>query len=174
MSGTKSRGGYQAPPGPKLDNNFYRKVSKYELDKGTVDFKALYRERDRQITENGKRRKEVGGVVKAGKAKSEVLNKMLKIQELNEMRETHIADRQATAKKNQEQLSQMIAQVNHLQQTGQMQSFKLANSFLAGESQYDGKSNLNQSMMSKISRQSHKNQMAMEDGHSNRSFGKHS
>lgn len=48
MSGTKSRGGaLKAPPGPKLDNNFYRKVSKYELDKGTVDFRALYRERDR-------------------------------------------------------------------------------------------------------------------------------
>jgi hypothetical protein len=46
MSGTKSRSGYVAPPGPKLDNNFYRKVSKYELDKGAVDFKALYRERD--------------------------------------------------------------------------------------------------------------------------------
>jgi hypothetical protein len=50
MSGTKSRGGYAAPPPPKLDDNFYRKVSKYELDKGTVDFKALRRERDRQIT----------------------------------------------------------------------------------------------------------------------------
>ena len=48
MSGTKSRGGhFDAPPPPKLDNNFYRKVSKYELDKGTVDFRALYRERDR-------------------------------------------------------------------------------------------------------------------------------
>ena len=51
MSGTKSRGGYGAPPPPKLDNNFYRKVSKYELDKGTVDFKALYRERDRQTAD---------------------------------------------------------------------------------------------------------------------------
>jgi len=79
MSGTKSRGGYQAPPPPKLDNNFYRKVSKYELDKGTVDFKALYRERDRQITENGKRRQAAAGAAKVTKNKSEVLTKMLKI-----------------------------------------------------------------------------------------------
>ncbi len=40
--------------GPALDNNFYRKVSKYDLDANRVDFKALYKERDRQITENGK------------------------------------------------------------------------------------------------------------------------
>jgi hypothetical protein len=79
MSGTKSRGGYAAPPPPKLDDNFYRKVSKYELDKGTVDFKALRRERDRQITQNGKTRQAAAGAAKATKNKSEVLNKMLKI-----------------------------------------------------------------------------------------------
>lgn len=38
------------PPKAKLDNNFYRKVSKYDLDTNAVDFKALYKERDRQIT----------------------------------------------------------------------------------------------------------------------------
>ena len=77
-------------------------MSKYELDKGTVDFKALYRERDRQITENGKRRQAAAGAAKASKNKSEVLTKMLKIQDINNMRESHIAERQATAKKNQE------------------------------------------------------------------------
>ena len=100
MSGTKSRGGYGAPPPPKLDNNFYRKVSKYELDKGTVDFKALYRERDRQITQNRKLRQAAAGAAKESKNKSEVLTKMLKIQDINAMREDHIAERQATAKKN--------------------------------------------------------------------------
>jgi len=46
MSGKKSYDGYKASSPPKLDNNFYRKVNKYELDKGTVDFKALCRKRD--------------------------------------------------------------------------------------------------------------------------------
>lgn len=91
MSGTKSRPGVE--PSANLDNNFYRKVSKYELDKGSVDFKALYRERDRQITENGKKKKAIAGVAKASKNKDEVLNKMLKIQEIGQMRETHIAER---------------------------------------------------------------------------------
>lgn len=31
----------------KLDNNFYRKVSKYQLDSNSVDFRALFQERAR-------------------------------------------------------------------------------------------------------------------------------
>ncbi len=108
MTGTARTGnintsGYKrAPPGPKLDNNFYRKVSKYDLDRNTVDFKELYRERDRQITENGKRRLATQGAAKEARSKDEVLTKMLKINAINEMRDSHIAERQATAKKNQE------------------------------------------------------------------------
>ena len=49
------------------------------------------------------------------------------------MKKSHIEDRQKTAKKNQEQLSAMIQQVNELQKSGNMQPFLLANSFLQGD-----------------------------------------
>ena len=73
------------------------------------------------------------GAAKAAKKQDEVMAKMMKIQEVNKMKQSHIEDRQKTAKKNQEQLSQMIQQVNELQKSGQMQPFLLANSFLQND-----------------------------------------
>jgi len=49
------------------DENFFRKVSKYQMDNLTVDWKEMYKERERQITHNGKERQAVMGVAKAMK-----------------------------------------------------------------------------------------------------------
>ena len=64
---------------PNTDNNFYRKISKYDLDSMSVDWKRLMREKDRQITNNNKARKEVVGKEEQVSKTNEAIEKMQRI-----------------------------------------------------------------------------------------------
>lgn len=61
------------------DTNFYRKVSKYDIDRMNVDWVELNRERARQMTANAKTRKtEMDAKAQSGKTDG-LLKKMMKI-----------------------------------------------------------------------------------------------
>ena len=95
--------------------NYYRKVSKYELDRRTVDWVAQYKEKERQFTANAKVRREEEYSKKDYKKKEKLVDRLVKISVLNRERKAYLADRQQTARKNQEILSNMIKEVNDLQ-----------------------------------------------------------
>ena len=46
---------------PITDENWFRKVSKYDMDSLNVDWDELNKEKQRQVTYNGKKRQEVSG-----------------------------------------------------------------------------------------------------------------
>lgn len=96
------------------DFNFYRKVSKYDLDRQSVDWSALLKERERQNTFNGKKRESEQGQAVRAKKVDEVVKKMVRINELNGEREAYLKERQVTAKKKQEMLKSMIEEVNKI------------------------------------------------------------
>lgn len=75
------------------DFNFYRKVSKYELDRMSVDWSALLKERERQVTKNGKSREKEQSERVRKKKVDEVVNKMVKINQLNGEREAILKER---------------------------------------------------------------------------------
>lgn len=72
------------------DENFYRKVSKYELDSNTVDWKQYAADRQRQITMNGKERQKVQGQAKQAAVQDEAVSKLMKIQAIKKEREQYI------------------------------------------------------------------------------------
>jgi uncharacterized lipoprotein YddW (UPF0748 family) len=65
------------------DFNWYRKVSKYDIDANQVDWNDLMKEKDRQNRINISKRKEEGGAATTKKKQDEVINKMVKINQLN-------------------------------------------------------------------------------------------
>ena len=68
-------------------------MSKYDLDRMSVDWGALLKERERQNTYNGRcREKEQGKAVRTKKV-NEVVEKMIRINELNGERDAYLKDR---------------------------------------------------------------------------------
>lgn len=102
--------GSRAPPAveDKRDMNFYRKVSKYELDRLKVDWKELMRERQRQMKSNQEIMKEEQGKAKQKKKVTEAVDKMVKINTLKQDRDKNLAESKETAMKKQKELSEMI------------------------------------------------------------------
>jgi len=92
------------------DVNFYRKVSKYDMDRYQVDWKELHLERERQITENTKRNKNNVEKKRGVGKQLELINKISKIQDVSKMRTKALEQSKMTAKKNQEQLASLIKQ----------------------------------------------------------------
>ncbi len=74
--------------------NYLRRVSKYDLDRGNLDFQRLQREKHRDRTENVKIKKKQWDRGLAHKKKKEAEEKMQKLIELEEIR-----DRQARERK---------------------------------------------------------------------------
>lgn len=79
----------QGPYDPKTDTNYYRRISKYDLDARSVDWQALQKDKQRQITYNANQSKKVvGGQEKANKM-SEAITKLTKInQKQNEKQQS--------------------------------------------------------------------------------------
>lgn len=88
--------------------NFYRKVSKYELDRLAVDWKALLRERERQQKANQVIQKEETDAAGQAKKMTEAVSKMQKLAQIKQDRDRSLAESKATAMKKQKELSEMI------------------------------------------------------------------
>lgn len=61
-------------------SHFIRKISKYDIDRGTVDFYKLKREKEKEITENAKIKREIITKETDDKKQEEVKTKEIKIQ----------------------------------------------------------------------------------------------
>lgn len=94
------------------DNNFFRKVSKYDLDSMSVNWSEYLNDRNRQLAENGKKRLANDQAAQKAFVTGNAIDKMRKMQEIQQQREAYIKDSKAMAIKNQEQLASMIKSVN--------------------------------------------------------------
>lgn len=97
-----------AMSGSGKDLNFYRKVSKYELDRLKVDWAELARERQRQMKHNQEIEKAAQGAATQAKNVDGAVAKMLKIQAVNAEKEAAKAESKATALKKQAELTSLI------------------------------------------------------------------
>jgi hypothetical protein len=83
-------------------------VSKYDLDRGTLDFKHLKQEKDRDRTINVKIKKEQWERGLAHKKKKEAEEKMAKLIELEEIRERQARERKEFVRRQQEMFRKAI------------------------------------------------------------------
>jgi hypothetical protein len=72
------------------DFNWYRKVSKYDIDSNQVNWLELQREKDRQNRKNVGTRKTESSGIKLKRDQGAILNKMMKIHQLNGDREMYL------------------------------------------------------------------------------------
>ncbi len=89
-------------------NNYLRRVSKYDLDRGTLDFQRLKLEKERDRTENVKIKKKQWERGLAHKKKREAEVKMQKLQELEEIRDRQARERKEFVRRQNEMFRRAI------------------------------------------------------------------
>lgn len=106
--------------------SYLRRVSKYDLDRGTLDFQRLQREKHRDRTENVKIKRKQWERGLAHKKKKEAEDKMQKLTDLEEIRERQTRERKDFVRKQQEQFRKAIEERTnsdkHSQYVGQTSS----------------------------------------------------
>ena len=80
-----------------MDYNFYRKVSKYDLDKLCVDWTEYQKERERQNTINAAHKKDNQNKETEMKKQKEAEAKMKRIEEAQKNRERSLKENKAMA-----------------------------------------------------------------------------
>lgn len=88
--------------------SYLRRVSKYDLDRGTLDFQRLQREKHRDRTENVKIKKKQWERGLAHKKKKEAEEKMQKLVDLEEIRDRQARERKEFVRRQQEQFRRAI------------------------------------------------------------------
>ena len=83
-------------------------MSKYDLDRGTLDFQKLKIEKDKDRTENVKIKKKQWERGIAHKKRKEAENKMAKLQELEDIRERQTRERKEFVRRQQEMFRKAI------------------------------------------------------------------
>lgn len=96
MDFKKPLGKYDA----KVDANFYRKISKYDIDSLNVDWQGLFRERQRQITYNNSQNLQVVGVEAQDIKIDEAKQKIMKIIQVKKDKDAKLAESKHIAMKN--------------------------------------------------------------------------
>ena len=89
-------------------NNYLRRVSKYDLDRGTLDFQRLKLEKEKDRAENVKIKKKQWERGLAHKKKKEAEQKWEKLAELEEIRERQNRERKEFVRRQQEMFRKAI------------------------------------------------------------------
>lgn len=89
-------------------NSYLRRVSKYDLDRGTLDYQRLKQEKERDRTANVKIKKRQWERGLAHKKKREVDEKLTKLQQLEAIRVRQALERQEFVRRQQEQFRRAI------------------------------------------------------------------
>lgn len=89
-------------------NNYLRRVSKYDLDRGTLDYHRLKQEKERDRTQNVKIKKKQWEKGLAHKKKREVEDKKHKLEYLEAIRIRQAIERQEFLRRQQEQFRKAI------------------------------------------------------------------
>lgn len=89
-------------------NNYLRRVSKYDLDRGTLDFQRLKHEKERDRTANVQIKKKQWERGLAHKKKREAETKMQRLQELEEIRDRQARERKEFVRRQQEMFRRAI------------------------------------------------------------------
>ena len=97
------------------DTNYYRKVSKYDLDRQSVNWEEYRREKARQMTENAKRNKENIQNKKSIEKTMQLFHKVNKINSVSKVRQSALEQSRMTAQKNQENLASLIKQTKEME-----------------------------------------------------------
>ncbi len=107
------------------DVNYYRKVSKYDLDRFQINWRDLMLEKERQITENARRNKKNMEVQKEAGKSELVINKILKINQQSQARSKFIMESKMKARQNQIELREKIDELKSIDMSSKITPFVL-------------------------------------------------
>ena len=93
--------------------NYYKQVSKYDLDRGNLNMKDAWKEKQFRRIENARAKREMIDNQIAKERHQEVVNKVQRIRELSVVKDTAIKERRNNALRHQEILREFLAKENN-------------------------------------------------------------